>query len=52
VTVPVIAPFFMAKGISLADIFYLQAVFAVAIVVLEAPTGYFADVLVARQHWQ
>lgn len=44
VIVPVIVPFFMAKGLSLADIFYLQAVFAAAIVVFEAPSGYFADV--------
>jgi len=44
VIVPVIVPFFMAKGLSLADIFYLQAVFATAVVVFEAPSGYFADV--------
>lgn len=44
VIVPVIVPFFMAKGLSLADIFYLQAVFATSIVVFEAPSGYFADV--------
>lgn len=44
VIVPVIVPFFIAKGLSLADIFYLQAVFATAIVVFEAPSGYFADV--------
>lgn len=44
VIVPVIVPFFMEKGLSLAEIFYLQAVFAAAIVVFEAPSGYFADV--------
>ena len=43
VIVPVIVPFFMAKGLSLADIFYLQTVFATSIVVFEAPSGYFAD---------
>lgn len=43
VIVPVIVPFFVAKGLSLADIFYLQAVFATTIVLLEAPSGYFAD---------
>ena len=43
VIVPVIVPFFMAKGLILADIFYLQAVFAAAIVVFEAPSGYLAD---------
>lgn len=44
VIVPVIVPFFMEKGLSLADIFFLQAIFATAIVVCEAPSGYFADV--------
>jgi MFS family permease len=44
VIVPVIVPFFMSKGLSLPDIFYLQAVFASVIVVFEAPSGYFADV--------
>lgn len=48
VIVPVIVPFFMAKGLSLAEIFYLQAVFATSIVVLEAPSGYFADIFGRR----
>ena len=43
VIVPVIVPFFMSKGLSLADIFYLQAIYAATIVLLEAPSGYFAD---------
>jgi len=48
VIVPVIVPFFMSKGLSLADIFYLQAVFATTIVILEAPSGYFADIFGRR----
>lgn len=48
VIVPVIVPFFMSKGLSLAEIFYLQAVFAATIVLLEAPSGYFADVFGRR----
>jgi len=48
VIVPVIVPFFMSKGLSLAEIFYLQAVFATSIVLLEAPSGYFADVFGRR----
>ena len=48
VIVPVIVPFFMSKGLSLADIFYLQAVFATTIVLLEAPSGYFADIFGRR----
>jgi MFS family permease len=41
--VPVIAPFFESKGLSLAQVFYLQALYASAIVILEAPSGYLAD---------
>ncbi|GAB5501252.1 MAG: MFS transporter [Pseudohongiellaceae bacterium] len=43
VIVPVIVPFFMSKGLSLSEIFYLQAIFATTIVLLEAPSGYVAD---------
>ena len=43
VIVPVLVPFFAAKGLSLAEIIYLQAIFATTIVLLEAPSGYFAD---------
>ena len=35
--VPVIVPFFASKGLSLAEIFYLQTVFATTIVLTEAP---------------
>ncbi|MCG8415192.1 MAG: hypothetical protein MI746_13315 [Pseudomonadales bacterium] len=48
VIVPVIVPFFASKGLSLAQIFYLQAVFATTIVLLEAPSGYFADIFGRR----
>lgn len=48
VIVPVIVPFFMSKGLSLAEIFYLQTVYAATIVLLEAPSGYFADVFGRR----
>lgn len=48
IVVPVIVPFFISKGLSLADIFYLQAVFATSIVLLEAPSGYFADIFGRR----
>ncbi len=48
VIMPVIVPFFMSKGLSLAQIFYLQAIFASVIVVLEAPSGYFADIFGRR----
>ncbi len=48
IIVPVIVPFFISKGLSLAEIFYLQAVYASTIVVLEAPSGYFADLFGRR----
>ena len=44
----VIVPFFKSKGLSLAEIFYLQAIFAAVIVLFEAPSGYFADVFGRR----
>ena len=46
--VPVLVPFFQSKGLSLAEIFYLQAIYAASIVLLEAPSGYFADVMGRR----
>src|SRR5690606_38711603 len=46
--VPVLVPFFQSKGLTLAEVFYLQAVYAATIVLLEAPSGYFADVLGRR----
>ncbi|TFH70847.1 MFS transporter [Gammaproteobacteria bacterium LSUCC0112] len=46
--VPVLVPFFQSKGLDLAEIFYLQAVYAAVILLLEAPSGYFADVMGRR----
>lgn len=48
VIVPVIVPFFMDKGLSLSEIFYLQAIYATTIVLLEAPSGYIADLFGRR----
>lgn len=48
IILPVIVPFFMSKGLSLAEIFYLQTVYAATIVLLEAPSGYFADLFGRR----
>jgi MFS family permease len=48
IIVPVIVPFFMSKGLSLAEIFYLQTVYATTIVILEAPSGYLADIFGRR----
>jgi len=41
--VPVLVPFFQSKGLTLAEVFYLQAIYAASIVTLEAPSGYIAD---------
>ena len=49
IIVPVIVPFFASKGLSLAEIFYLQAVYATTIVLLEAPSGYIADLFGRRK---
>jgi len=48
IIVPVIVPFFMSKGLGLAEIFYLQTIYATTIVLLEAPSGYFADIFGRR----
>ena len=45
---PVLVPFFESKGLSIAEIFYLQAIFAGTIMLLEAPSGYLADKLGRR----
>lgn len=43
VIIPVIVPFFASKGLSLADVFVLQAIFAASMVLFEVPSGYLAD---------
>ncbi|MBI2140739.1 MFS transporter [Candidatus Woesearchaeota archaeon] len=40
---PTVVLFFQENGLSMKDIFLLQAAYALAIVVFEMPTGYFAD---------
>jgi MFS family permease len=40
---PVIVLFFQENGLSVQDIFVLQAIFSVAVIVLEVPTGYISD---------
>jgi MFS family permease len=43
ISIPVIVPFWQANGLSQMQIFLLQAGFAATAVVLEVPSGYFAD---------
>ncbi len=42
-SVPVIVLFWQENGLSITEIMVLQSIFAIAVVVLEIPTGYFAD---------
>lgn len=41
---PIIVLFWQQNGLSMTEIMLLQSVFAVSIVLLEVPTGYFADI--------
>ncbi|TSC80620.1 MAG: major facilitator superfamily permease [Candidatus Peregrinibacteria bacterium Gr01-1014_25] len=39
----IIVPFFLANDVSIAQVFYLQAIFTAAIVLCEVPSGYLSD---------
>ncbi len=41
---PIITLFFQERGLTMTEIMLLQSVFAVAIVLLEVPSGYLADI--------
>ena len=43
VVMPVIIPFYRANGLNLTQVMIIQAVFGLAIVVFEIPSGYFSD---------
>lgn len=40
---PIIVLFWQENGLSMTEIMFLQALYAIAVVLLEIPTGYFAD---------
>ena len=40
---PILIPFLNAKGMSMEQVFQLQAAFALAVLVFEVPSGYIAD---------
>ena len=42
---PIVVPFYESNGLSMKDIMVLQAVYSIAIVILEVPSGYLADVI-------
>lgn len=41
--IPVLVPFFTQNGLSVGEVFFLQGVFALALMILEIPTGYLSD---------
>jgi len=43
VLIPVAVPYFLQLGVSMHEVFQLQAVFALTVVIFEVPTGYFGD---------
>jgi len=48
VIMPVVVPFFESRGLSMQQIFLLQALFAVVVLAMEVPSGYAADILGRR----
>ncbi len=49
VIIPVMVPFFQSKGLTVAEVYYLQAFFAFVVVLCEVPSGYIADVIGRKQ---
>ncbi len=43
IVMPIIVLYWQSFGFTIQDIFWLQVIFSVAVVVLEIPSGYFAD---------
>lgn len=48
VLIPVAVPFYLELGLTMHQIFQVQAVFAVTVVIFEVPTGYFGDIVGRR----
>ena len=45
---PIVVPFLKVHGLGLSAVYQLQAIFALAVVVLEVPSGYVSDLLGRR----
>jgi MFS family permease len=43
VVMPIAVPFFQSKGLSMQDVFTLQAFFGLVVLITEVPSGYVAD---------
>ncbi len=48
VIIPVAVPFFQSKGLTMQEVFSLQALFGFVVLVTEVPSGYLADLLGRR----
>lgn len=46
---PIVVPFYESNGLSMKDIMVLQAIYSLAVVILEIPSGYLADVIGRRK---
>lgn len=44
VFIPVIIPYFLSLGLSMEDIFLIQAIFGVTMAIFEVPSGYIGDI--------
>jgi len=49
VFMPVAVPFFQSRGLSMQEVFSLQALFGLVVLVTEVPSGYLADLLGRRR---
>lgn len=43
--IPVITLFLQENGLTLGEVFLLQAIFSLAVIILEVPSGYFSDTM-------
>ena len=43
ITMPIIVIYWQNNGLEMQDIFILQVIFSIAVVILEVPSGYIAD---------
>lgn len=46
---PIVVPFFRSHGLGMRDVYTLEAIFSVGVVVLEVPSGYVADLVGRRR---
>jgi len=43
VIIPIIVPYFLKLGLSMEEVFKLQAIFGISVAILEVPSGYLSD---------